>query len=117
VLEVEPIAVVQPAMAQVGSVQSVLVLVWPVSARVAQRVERSDRLGIQQQDRLVTPVPGRFGPLPVGSTMHRLACRLVFAQVPVKAAGQWQAVRLERQMRYSGCFTSEGWGGRVVRTV
>lgn len=88
-----------------------------MSARVAWQVERLGRLGIQQRDRPVTQVPGRFGSLPVGLTMRRLARRLVFARVPVKAAGQWRAVKLERQMRYSGCFTSEGWGGQVVRTV
>jgi hypothetical protein len=32
-------------------------------------------------------VPGRFESLPVGLTMRRLACRLVFAREPVKAAG------------------------------
>jgi hypothetical protein len=73
-----------------------VILVGPVSARLAWRAARSDRLGIRQRDRLVRPVPGRFESLPVGLTMRRLACRLVFAQEPVKAAGQWRAGRLER---------------------
>jgi hypothetical protein len=77
-------------------VRVLLVLMSPVSARVAQRVERSDRLGIPRWDRLVMLVPVRFGSLPVGSTMRRLARRLVFARVPVKAEGQWRAARLER---------------------
>jgi hypothetical protein len=73
-----------------------VILVGPVSARVAWPVARSGRLGIPRRDRRATLVPGRFESLPVGLTMRRLACRLVFAQEPVKAAGQWRAGRLER---------------------
>ena len=80
--------VVRPAVALAARA---LVL---VSAQVVLRVAWSDRMG-SQPDRL-GKLRVRFGSLPVGSAVRRLAFRPGFAPRPVKAAGLWPAARLER---------------------
>ena len=83
--------VVRPAVALAARA---LVLVL-VSARMVLRVAWSARMGSQQSDRLGKRRV-RFGSLPVGSAVRRLAFRPGFAPGPVKAAGLWRAARLER---------------------
>lgn len=81
--------VVRPAVALAARA---LVL---VSAQMVLRVAWSARMGSQQPDRL-GKLRVRFGSLPVGSAVLRLAFRPGFAPGPVKAAGLWRAARLER---------------------
>ena len=73
------------------------VLVRPVLARQGLRLEPLGLLERALPGQMEKcPGPGRFASLPVGSAMRRLACRPVFAPMPVKAEGQWRAARLER---------------------
>ena len=92
VLEHSP-EVVRPAV-MLALLVSARALV-PVSAQMVLRVAWSARMGSQQPDRL-GKLRVRFGSLPVGSAVRRLAFRPGFAPRPVKAAGLWPAARLER---------------------
>ena len=74
-----------------------LVLAYLVLARQELRLEALDLLGREPPGQMgILRVPGYFASQPVDSAVRRLACRPVLAPRPVKAAGQWRAVKLER---------------------